>query len=93
MTLVWAAVGCPAERRDVARRKLSPSEIVERLRVIEALTAEGQPIAGAIRAAGVLQAEYDLWRVEYGGLLRTLGPLASSPSRPARRWRRVRPSS
>ena len=34
------------------RRKLSPSEIVERLRVIEALTAEGQPVANALLFAG-----------------------------------------
>jgi putative transposase len=58
------------------RRKLSPSEIVERLRVIEALMAEGQPVANALLFVGLLPAEYDQWRSEYAGLLRTLGPLA-----------------
>ena len=69
----------------MARRKLSPSEIVERLRVIEALTADGHSIAGAMRLAGVLPAEYDQWRSEYAGLLRTLGPLASVAPKTARR--------
>ena len=63
----------------MTRRKLSPSEIVERLRVIEALTADGQPIAEALLFAGMLQAEYDQWRSQYAGLIRTLGPLADAP--------------
>ncbi len=62
----------------MARRKFSPSEIVERLRVIDALTAEGQPIVEALRIAGVAPADYETWRNEYAGLLRTLGPLASA---------------
>ncbi|HKN31135.1 MAG TPA: hypothetical protein VJY34_25975 [Roseiarcus sp.] len=80
----------------MARRKLSPSEIVERLQVIDALTADGRPIADAIRFVGVQQVEYDQWRSEYAGLMRTLGPLASpSPkfmkkSRPAGPGRQVR---
>jgi len=66
----------------MARRKLSPSEIVERLRVIEALTAEGHSTEGALLFAGVLQAEFDQWRSEYAGLMRTLGPLAvASPKK------------
>ena len=63
----------------MARRKFSPSEIVERLRLIDTLTAEGQPIVDALRLAGVAPAEYEEWRNEYAGLLRTLGPLASAP--------------
>jgi hypothetical protein len=59
----------------MARRRLAPSEIVERLQLIAALTAEGLPIAEAIRSAGVLQMDYDRWLAEYDGLLRTLGPL------------------
>jgi len=43
----------------MARRKLTPSEIVERLQAIDAFTADGQPMAVALRAAGVLQVEYD----------------------------------
>ena len=45
--------------RKMARRKLTPSEIVERLQAIDAFTADGQPMAVALRAAGVLQVEYD----------------------------------
>ena len=64
----------------MARRRFSPSEIVERLHLIEALAAEGQPIADALRLAGVLPVEYEQWRSEYGGLLRTLGPLSCAQS-------------
>ena len=71
----------------MAKRKLSPSEIVERLRVIEALTADGHPIADAIRLAGVLPAEYDQWRSEYAGLLRTLGPFACLSPKPVKKSR------
>ena len=59
----------------MARPKLSPREIVQRLQTIDALTADGVPVAEAIRSAGVLPAEYDRWRIEYNGLGRTLGPL------------------
>ena len=75
----------------MARRKLGPSEIVERLQMIDALTAEGQPVAEAIRSAGVLRVEYDEWRSEYEGLLRTLGPLACAPPKRPKRSRRAAP--
>jgi hypothetical protein len=63
----------------MASRKLSSTEIVDRLHVIDGLVADGQPIADALQFAGVLPAEYEKWRSEYAGLLRTLGPLASAP--------------
>jgi hypothetical protein len=44
--------------------------------MVAALTAEGLPIAKAIRSAGLLRVDYDRWRIEYDGLMRTLGPLA-----------------
>ena len=47
--------------------------------MIDALTADGRPIADALRFAGVLPAEYEKWRSEYAGLLRTLAPLARAP--------------
>ncbi len=62
----------------MARRRFAPWEIVERLQFIEALTAEGLPLGQAIRSAGVLQVEYDRWRAEYHGLLRTLSPLSGA---------------
>jgi len=78
--------------REVARQELSPSGILERLRVIEALTADGRPIPDALRVAGVAPAENEKWRNEYSGLLRTLGPLASPPTKVAKESRRTGPS-
>ena len=56
-------------------RKRSAQEIIARLQVVETLTSEGLPLADAIRSAGMLQLEYDRWRLEYNGLVRALGPL------------------
>ena len=73
----------------MARPKLSPREIVQRLQMIETLTIEGMPVAEAIRSAGVVQAEYDRWRIEYNGLGRTLGPLTCAPPQLTKIARRV----
>jgi hypothetical protein len=73
----------------MARRKLSPSDILERLRAIDALTADGTPVGEALRVAGVLPAEYEEWRNEYAGLLRTLGPLASAPPKVRKKLRQA----
>jgi putative transposase len=67
--------------------KLSPREIVERLQMIEALTAEGLPVAEALRAVGMREVEYERWRVEYNGLGRTLGPLLRVTPKPGKRRR------
>jgi hypothetical protein len=85
----WRGVGAhnvdakrsPAVSRalEMARRKLSPREILERLRMIDALIADGRPAADALRLAGLLPAEYERWRSEYAGLVRTLGPFAGAP--------------
>jgi hypothetical protein len=75
----------------MARRRLAPSEIVERLQIIEALTAEGLPVGEAIRSAGVLQVEYGRWVAEYNGLLRTLGPLSGASPKLAKRRRAPSP--
>jgi len=72
--------------------KLSPREIVERLQTIEALTADGLPVADALRSVGMREVEYDRWRVEYNGLGRTLGPLLRATPKPARRTRRTGPA-
>jgi hypothetical protein len=56
--------------------------------MIEALTIDGLPVAEAIRSAGVAQAEYDRWRLEYNGLGRTLGPLLRATPRRAKTTRR-----
>jgi hypothetical protein len=76
----------------MARQPRGPTEILERLRVIDLLTAEGRPIADALRLAGVLPSEYEKWRDEYAGLLRTLGPLAGAPTRAGKTSRRRRRS-
>ncbi len=73
----------------MTRPKLSPREIVQRLQTIDALTADGLPVAEAIRSAGMLRAEYDRWRVEYDGLCRTLGPLVCAPPRLLKATRRT----
>jgi putative transposase len=59
----------------MVKSRLSPREIVQRLQIIETLTAEGLPVAKALRSAGIRETEYERWRVEYNGLRRTLGPL------------------
>jgi hypothetical protein len=51
--------------------------------------AEGMPVAEAIRSAGVLQAEYDRWSIEYNGLGRTLGPLLCATPKLMKTTRRV----
>jgi hypothetical protein len=71
----------------MGRRKLSPSEIVERLQAIDALTQHGQPLAEALRLVGVLPSDYLRWRLEYAGLLRTLAPLSDPPQGMIRRPR------
>lgn len=77
----------------MASRKLSPREIVERLQMIEDLTADGRPIGEAIRSAGVLQVDYEGWLAEYNGLRRTLGPLLRASPMPSKKRRRAgRPS-
>ena len=72
----------------MARRKPSPSEILARLREIDLLTADGMGLPDALRVVGVLAAEYEQWRAEYAGLLRTLGPLAGGPPRIMRKTNR-----
>ena len=77
--------------REMASLKLTPKEIVEKLQIVEALTAEGRPVAEALRWAGMTEVAYARWRTEYAGLLRTLGPLRSSSSALRKRKRRPGP--
>ena len=71
--------------QEMASVKLTPKEIVERLQIVEALMAEGRPVVEALRWAGMTEAAYARWRIEYAGLLRTLGPLRSGSSRKGKR--------
>ena len=71
------------------KSRLGPREIVQRLQIIEALTAEGLPVADALRSVGMRQVEYDRWRIEYNGLRRTLGPLLCATPKLVKRTRRT----
>jgi putative transposase len=52
----------------MARKHHKPEEIVAKLRQVEVLTAQGKPVAEAVRSIGVAEATYYRWRSEYGGL-------------------------
>ena len=49
-------------------RRHTAEEIVAKLRPVEVLTAQGRPVAEAVRAIGVTEVTYYRWRSEYGGL-------------------------
>jgi putative transposase len=50
------------------RKRHKAEEIVAKLRQVEVLTAQGKPVAEAIRSIGVTEVTYYRWRSEYGGL-------------------------
>lgn len=50
------------------RKRHKAEEIVAKLRQVEVLTAQGKPVAEAIRSIGVTEVTYYRWRNEYGGL-------------------------
>ena len=50
------------------RKRHTADEIITKLRQVEVLTAQGRPVAEAIRAIGVTEVTYYRWRSEYGGL-------------------------
>ena len=52
----------------MARKGHKAEEIVAKLRQVEVLTAQGRPVAEAIRSIGVTEVTYYRWRSEYGGL-------------------------
>ena len=52
----------------MARKRHTAVEIVTRLRQVDVLTAQGRPVADAIRSIGVTEVTYYRWRNEYGGL-------------------------
>ena len=52
----------------MARKRHKPEEIVAKLRQVEVLTAQGKPVAEAVRAIGISEPSYYRWRAEYGGL-------------------------
>jgi putative transposase len=56
------------EDSSMSTKKHKPEEIVAKLRQVEVLTAQGRPVAEAIRSIGVTEVTYYRWRNEYGGL-------------------------
>ena len=50
------------------KRMHTPEEVAAKLRQVEALVAQGQPVSEAVRAIAVSEATYFRWRAEYGGL-------------------------
>ncbi|SDG07617.1 Transposase [Sulfitobacter delicatus] len=50
------------------QKKHKPEEIVAKLRQVDVLVSQGQPVAEAVRTIGVTQFTYYRWRKEYGGL-------------------------
>ena len=52
----------------MARKRHTAEEVVTKLRQVDVLTAQGQPVAEAIRTIGVTEVTYYRWRQEYGGL-------------------------
>jgi transposase-like protein len=56
------------EERGMPRKKHKAEEIVAKLRQVDVLTAQGRPVAEAVRSIGVTEVTYYRWRSEYGGL-------------------------
>ena len=52
----------------MARKRHTPDEIVAKLRQVDVLVGQGQPVAEAIRAIGVTEVTHYRWRREFGGL-------------------------
>lgn len=50
------------------RKRHKPEEIVAKLRQVDVLVSQGQPVADAIRSIGVTEVSYYRWRREFGGL-------------------------
>ena len=52
----------------MARKHHKPEEIVAKLRQVEVLVGQGEPVAEGVRAIGMTEATYYRWRAEHGGL-------------------------
>ena len=52
----------------MAGKRSTPEQIIAKLRQVEVLTAQGKPVAEAVRTIGVTEPTYYRWRSEYGGL-------------------------
>jgi transposase-like protein len=52
----------------MGQKRRTAEEIVAKLRQVDVLTAQGRPVAEAVRSIGVTEVMYYRWRSEYGGL-------------------------
>jgi putative transposase len=52
----------------MARKRHTAEEIVAKLQQVDVLVAQGRQVSDAVRAIGVTEVTYYLWRNEYGGL-------------------------
>ena len=52
----------------MGNKRHTAEEIVAKLRQVDVLTAQGRPVAEAVRSIGVTEGTYYRWRSEYGGL-------------------------
>ena len=52
----------------MAKTKHTPEQIIQKLRQVEVLVAEGATIADAVRQIEVTEQTYYRWRNEYGGM-------------------------
>ena len=50
------------------RKRHKPEKIVAKLRQVDVLISQGQPVADAVRTIGVTEVTYYRWRQEFGGL-------------------------
>ena len=46
------------QEMDMPRKTFTPEQIIAKLRQIEVLTGQGQPVAQAVRAAGISEQSY-----------------------------------
>ena len=52
----------------MSRKRPKPEEIVAKLRQVDVMVSQGQPVAEAVRSIGVTPFTYYRWRKEFGGL-------------------------
>src|SRR5262245_31121738 len=57
-----------SRRTVMARKRYKPEETVAKLRQVDVLVSQRQPMADAIRQIGVSEVTYYRWRQEFGGL-------------------------
>ena len=52
----------------MARKRRTPEQVINRLREVEVVLAQGRTVGEAVRQIGVTEQTYYRWRKEYGGL-------------------------